>query len=415
MKNGNSTFCGGEPAWANACVGYNGLSSYVEYSLGFSKAANLIIDKVLSSRGISFKADDMVYPVCFNMRHSVELRLKGAIEELTVIAKIKGINLTFDLVGSHDIGNIWHFFKVQSEIIDSRYFEINERIAPTLLDIAEIDATGQTFRYPTDKDKKKHLTDVGLISFKVLKIKFGALEKELDNLLHLTNFLTEEYSLGTFTKKLSRQQLFLLADELPNYSLWREKKFKEIKITVQKQFSLSGNELARAIDLIRSNYELSFKIGDRLPLKGLDEKTIFWFLELWVQLNLEAIKRQHNPDLFGLDIDSVFQSQIREEEIKDSFLKKSRSYLTVERLAGLNAIFHFAEDIKFSERYIRIYERELNKSSMHIINENNFLWNDLMRLADKANFLKNLFISLRFLNYDDLAEKIMRKYSVANT
>ena len=103
MKKINPTFCGGEPAWANACVGDNGSPDYVEYSKGFSQAANLLIEQVLQNRGQNPLVDHMVYPVCFNMRHSVELRLKGAIEEIGKIAKFKNIIISFDLSGSHDI------------------------------------------------------------------------------------------------------------------------------------------------------------------------------------------------------------------------------------------------------------------------------------------------------------------------
>ncbi|WP_342247873.1 hypothetical protein [Pseudomonas sp. OTU2001] len=74
--NKNSTFCSSEPTWANACVGNNGSPGYFEYSKGFSTAANLLIDQVLS-RKMDLEIDDLVYPVCFNMRHSVELRGGG--------------------------------------------------------------------------------------------------------------------------------------------------------------------------------------------------------------------------------------------------------------------------------------------------------------------------------------------------
>ncbi len=116
MRKENSTFRGGEPSWANACVGNNGSPSYVEYAKGFSKAANLIIDQALERQNTHFHVDDMVYPACFNMRHSVELRLKGAIEDLEVIAKWKGTRIDFDLVGSHDIGNIWKFLNENQKI-----------------------------------------------------------------------------------------------------------------------------------------------------------------------------------------------------------------------------------------------------------------------------------------------------------
>ena len=414
MKKRNSTFCGEGPTWSNACVGDNGSPSYVEYALGFSKAANLIIDQVLSSRDFHLSVDDMVYPVCFNMRHSVELRLKGAIEDLKIIAEWKGTQLNFDLVGSHDIGNIWSFFKNESENIDSRYTAINDRIAPTILDIAEVDATGQTFRYPIDNESQRHLTDVALINFNVLKAKFGALEKELDNLLYLTEFLIEEYSLGSFTKKLSRQQLFLLADELPSLSSWKDNKFKETKKSVREKFSLSSNDLTKAINLIKPNYELSLKINNRLPLKGVDEYILIWFLDFWMQLHPEIVNRQHKIGLFELDTGSVLESLKHDTKIKNEFRRNLYGHLTAESLAGLKALFYFARDKKFSETYIRTYEQELEESSTYIKNGVDGIWDSFMHLADKTNFFDNLVMSLFFLNYDDLAEELMEIYGTTN-
>lgn len=63
----------------------------------------------MSSHGDN--VDNLIYPICFNMRHSIELRLKGAIQEIIKISKLKGVSLKFDLCGSHDIGNIWSFFQ----------------------------------------------------------------------------------------------------------------------------------------------------------------------------------------------------------------------------------------------------------------------------------------------------------------
>jgi methionine synthase II (cobalamin-independent) len=123
----NPTFRGAEPTWANACVGNNGQPGYIDYSTGFSKAANILIDKVLNDGSIHLSVDEFVYPVCFNMRHSVELRLKGAIDEIIEIAKIKNIIFQFNSSGSHDINSIWTYFKTKSEIIDERYIEINKK------------------------------------------------------------------------------------------------------------------------------------------------------------------------------------------------------------------------------------------------------------------------------------------------
>ncbi len=415
LKITNSTFRGGKPARANACVGNNGSPSYVEYAKGFSKAANLIIDQALDYENVHFHVDDMVYPACFNMRHSVELRLKGAIEDLEVIAKWKGRRVEFDLVGSHDIGNIWGFFKRESEAIDIRYQYINEKIEPTILDIAGVDATGQTFRYPVDRDSRKHLSEVAIINFNVLKAKFTSLEKELDNLLFLTEFLREEYSLNTFTTKLSRQQLFSLADELPSIHLWRNDSFKETKKKLMERFSLGSRDLSKAIDLIKSNYELNHRIGLRLPLKGIDEYDLIWFLDFWMELNPEILSRKnHRSGLVEFDFGSMLESLDRDAKVKATFWDNLNDYLTPESLAGLNAIFYFARDKKFSERYVSIYEHELKESTMYFNEGGSDVWDSFMHMADKTNFFDNLVMSLFSLHYDDLAEELIDIYCVSD-
>lgn len=93
-------------------MGNNGNPSYVEYSKGFSTAANMLLDQVIDDGGIHLYVDELIYPICFNMRHSVELRLKGAIDELFEIAAIKGSSFVFDSATSHDIGIIWGLLKL---------------------------------------------------------------------------------------------------------------------------------------------------------------------------------------------------------------------------------------------------------------------------------------------------------------
>lgn len=174
----NSTFRGADPIEFNACVGNNGVVDYLTYAKGFSKAANLILDQVLNTDGDDI--DSFIYPICFNMRHSIELRLKGAIEEIDTLAKIQKLKLDgFDLAGSHDIGNIWQYFQTNSESLDNRYKIINDALKTTILDIAEIDSTGQTFRYPFDTENKKHLTEQRIISCLVLKKFFFRIRKKI--------------------------------------------------------------------------------------------------------------------------------------------------------------------------------------------------------------------------------------------
>ena len=126
MTKKNPIFCSSKPTWANACVGNDGYPDDWTYSRGFSKAANFLIKAVVKSRGFDLNVDEFIYPACFNFRHSVELRLKGAIQTLQRIAEIRGDKLQFDSAASHGLKLIWNFFSQQAVNIDKRYSLFNK-------------------------------------------------------------------------------------------------------------------------------------------------------------------------------------------------------------------------------------------------------------------------------------------------
>lgn len=416
MKRKNKTFRGETVVWANACVGNNGHPSYVEYAVGFSTAANKLIELVLDNQSSrEFNVDDLVYPVCFNMRHSVELRLKGAIEDLQLIAKKKKIELNFNLDGSHDIGNIWGFFKSESEKLDGRYKQVNASIEPIILDIAEVDATGQTFRYPNDTESKKHLTDVALINFVVLKFQFGRLEKGLDILLNLSKYLIQEYSLGTFTTKLSRRDLFTLAEELPDISSWNVTLTKEIKLSLQEKYNLSSNDLTNAINEIKENYELISKVGGQLQLRGVDKEGLIWFLNFWMKIHPKRENTGNKSCIVEMDIESIINETSRTDEIKNNLLCELDNNLTVERLAGLKTLFYFANDKDFSENYMTRFELELRRAESDHSNGVSARNESFMHLIDKTNFFSNLIISLYFLHHGTFADELIGHYEVTDS
>ena len=413
MRKNNSTFRGAEPTWANACVGDNGEPGYIEYSKGFSQAAYLLIDIVLDNKGIEYPVDDLVYPVCFNMRHSVELRLKGAIEVLQQIAKIKGSGLIFNLSGSHDIKNIWTVFKTESEKIDSRYVAINKKIEPTILDIAEVDATGQTFRYPVNKESKKHLTDIALINFVVLKKKFNVLEEGLDILQRLNIYLHEEYSHGTFTKNLSRLELFKLSEILPQKNSWSDIDFNKVKNQIKEAYKLSSNDLSKAINIIKDHFEMAPNIGESPRLLGVLENQIIIFFDEWIKLHERVKQRSSRHISFKPnDMELLFDEMAKNSEIiADSWDVISVS-LTAEFLAGLKALFYFARYKDFSETYVHLYNNFIKEDILAFAGQENDLKISFMHLFNKTNAIENVLISLYFLNKNSFADQMVERYSL---
>ncbi|EIO4079088.1 hypothetical protein LQK60_004292 [Vibrio vulnificus] len=409
MKRENQTFICAEPSWANACVGDNGNPSYVQYAMGFSQAANLLIDQVIED-DIKYPVDDFIYPVCFNMRHSVELRLKGAITELQKLEKIAGKNLDFDLSGSHDIGRIWEFFKTKSEEFDSRYRAINQNIEPTILDIADIDATGQTFRYPVSTESQKHLVEVGCINFVVLKERFNVLEANLDTLLELNDFLVLEYEQGSFTSRLSRVQLFKLAHELPDYSEWREEHFKDIKKAVKISYSLPSNRaLSEALNIIKGHYELAPMLGINVELHGINQEELFTFLTYWHQYHEDAKEKT----LAGATISSsasidFFAYLERTSKIKEDIWEDASKWITNDKLAGFQALFYFAKGLRFSEQYTVSYGHHL--ASLSVDKQPKYFEEDFMNLLRKTNCFSNILQSLYFLKHDKLANSLIEHF-----
>ncbi|MER0171336.1 MAG: hypothetical protein DU489_12160 [Nitrosomonas sp.] len=413
MVRENKTFSGGDPFWANACVGNNGFPGYWEYAIGFSQAAKLLIDIVLHDKSAKYSVDVFVYPVCFNMRHSVELRLKGAISELISIELIRDRKLEFDLAGSHDIGNIWRFFAEKSISIDDRYTTINACLEAKISDIAEIDATGQTFRYPLDTKSQKHLVDVGNINFVNLKKSFFELETALYNLHLLNIYLHTEYEVNTFTKNLSRKKIFEIASKLPNRCEWSKASFDTIKRNIKEQFEIGSKELSDSIKIIESNFELAPMIGMTKPLLGVSDGNIIEFMNHWFKLHdlpsdTEPIDLKTNDGS-----DAFFESIDRDAEICNKIWHSLESKLTPEVLAGFSALFYYArDDLKFSERYVHIYESELQEATTVFEKSREEVRLKLFHIFNKTTVPFNFLRSLYFLKKSELAERLISLYGL---
>jgi len=407
----NTTFVGGDPIWANACVGENGFPGYWEYAKGFSQAATTLIDLVLSERGLKFSVDEMIYPVCFNMRHSVELRLKGAIEELTLIEKCRSRDLQFDLAGSHDIGNIWSFFVNWAPVVDDRYDSIISRLDTKIVDIAEIDATGQTFRYPLNTESQKHLVDVSIINFVVLKRSFAELEAVLDDLHRLNKYLRDEYRWGSFTKRLSRKNIFKIASLLPPRVTWTNESFDTTKEAIKKRFNIGSKELSESIKLIEAHFELASEIEMSIPLLGVEEDYINEFFGHWFKKhNLPSDKEPIDVKGSEWCADEMFDAFLKVSETRTEVWGSIKSDLTPEKLAGLSALFYFARELDFSERYVQIYSLDLQEAKASFAHSEDSIKSQYFHLFGKANAVYNILRSLYFLRKGEFADQLVATY-----
>jgi len=409
----NTTFIGGDPTWANACVGENGFPGYWDYAKGFSQAAKILIDSALLRRGLEHSVDELVYPVCFNMRHSVELRLKGAISELILIENCRNRDLQFDLSGSHDIGNIWRFFTEKALSVDDRYEPIINKLDKKIIDIADVDATGQTFRYPLDTESQKHLVDVAIINFVVLKDSFAELEATLDDLHHLNRYLRDEYAWGSFTKRLSRKNLFELASLLPPRSTWSDESFGATKNALKERFKIGSQELSESIKCIESHIELAPEIDMSVSLLGVEDADMQEFFSHWLkQHEVPSDKDPIDLEVSEWGSDCMFEALVKDSEIRAEVWSTVKSNLTPEKLAGVSALFYFARDLDFSERYIRIYEINLQEAKAAFAGSEDSIRLQYFHLFEKTNAVYNILRSLYFLRKVELADRLVMAHGL---
>lgn len=411
----NATFRTGSPSALNACVGENGSPDAIDYARGYASAATLLLDMVITdwdkTCSRNFHADEFVYPICFNMRHAVELHLKEAAAKLISLSEHRRPLGDIDLKTTHDLFKLWKFLKESAPLIDRRLPPLLISMDEYVVDIADVDATGQVFRYPYDTEFQKHLVEVSIINVVILRKRFGQLKELLEKLFRLNEELQREYRFGTFTKSLSRHDLSVIAERLPERGGWAEDAFTEIRAKIRRDYKLGSRECSDALNLIQRNYQFAAKIGIEFPLAYLREHDLFVFLDAWcINHDLGLYKAALDPlaeiDLEPKewDIEQIMDSRKELMGAVDSLV----DVLTIQMLSEIDALYYFAEDTRYSEEFVEIRSHYLRD---YEVNMNDF-GHGLRHILEKTGALSKLMQSLYALGQHTLISKISGRYGL---
>jgi hypothetical protein len=414
IANQNTTFRAWDPTWANACVGNNGSPQIYEYASGYALAANLLLDQVIRNKGMTLHVDTFIYPICFNMRHAIELFLKATAVSLKKLANMKSYAIPeFDLAGSHDLGNIWTYIRDHAKGFDQRYRPLVQELDQYVVDVAEIDATGQVFRYPFDQETNKHLTSVSVINLVILKSRWAILERLLDSLNRLTDDLLTEYGRGGFTTKLSRQQLAKIAAMLPTRDRWSSPEFSQVKFAVCEHYGLSSNDFSRALKVIQSRRELAAICAHVKPIPDLDAAVLGQFFDIWLkEHDLKKVIALPDEGDSGFD----FSQPSLEEMISyhERSLRLTREVVETvkpESFAALCALFYFDRVEKFSEYFESLLTQHLRASEKYIADPGAYI-SDADQLLEKTSALTSILNSLNFLGQIELVKVIVDRFQL---
>jgi hypothetical protein len=363
-----------ETASYNACVGNNGAPDIYYYADGYADSVDLLIEGLTKGRGI---LDTLIYPICFNLRHAVELMIKGQIQDLIGLARLRKYRDIADIdvekaLNQHDIENLWAFFSKHAIANDRRYRELISASDPLISCIAETDPTGQTFRYSYSNDAQKHLTDVSLINVLVLRDQFIRLRDGLEKIRALTDWLSQEYRTETFTKSLNRSDLMAIAIKLPPHHLWSESSsgLDDVRLKIKSDYSIGSAELTEAIKKIRACRDMARQIGISVTIPGLSFGDMVALNDFWkLAWSRDVLESELRDDIYGSEesrMQPVIWGAVIHEESKAKLnfaasVSNFQRWATEDKLAGLQALMETGSYV-FCEEHDRrhaFYKNEM--------------------------------------------------------
>ncbi|PWK09869.1 transcriptional regulator [Pantoea ananatis] len=444
----NNTFFGahGHYSDVNATVGNNGsfrpegvARSNMDYSIGYSSAALALIELALKSQELRNSVDYLVYPICFNMRHAVELQLKEfwrALEGLSKYrevalnayreVKIKSNQLDRGKVRSfpeikesvtHDIGIFWGLICEYAPIIDNRFSDIISLATEIIEDIAEIDPTGQTFRYPANTESLVHLVDTPLINILALKIRFEALIEILDFLDIQIKDIKYEYSWCKITAHLSRFDIISAAYKMKPFLGQESTYCKLAKKSIMQEFNISSNEYSKLISAIENDYSINGIICFDNTTKHLDVKDLIYILDRLNDLHpfKDDIAKSKN---ITTGFTKYVPGQTFNEEYYDKMHKRRETIcniieeITHVKLAELCALYDLSKEKKYTEIYFAGIKSNL-KEITAALSDKKILFRMISHYFDKTNFLEGVMSSLWSLNMTKIFFELVRRYDLS--
>ena len=256
----------------NAVVGkWRGGDDYA-YILGFGQAVDVLLSAAVNESYMDPFTDDteavyidaLVYPICFCARHFLELFLKRQIRAVSALKS--GVPEQVETI--HDVLLLWGKLK-KHLAIDIRLQEVGEPLEQYVHDIADMDLSGETFRYRKDKQGNLHLSSLEHINIAVLGRRIKEMMVFAEEFELLMEPIQLEYEQNTTTDGLSREQIRMIAERLPRYETWGSGLLDPVKTQLMAELNISSNAFGRAIQIIKTHREFSSLIGLELPLQEL--------------------------------------------------------------------------------------------------------------------------------------------------
>ena len=382
MENNDNPFEFHESDLYIACVGENGGTDNFDIREGFKSSVEIMIKAVEDGA----YEDTMIYPVVYNVRHSVELSMKIVIEYLLHIynfRKVSFCNEDKKKIYTHDIETLDTIIQKYYSF-DHRIKEKYDKVHPYLKDYY-FDKKGDVFKYESDQNGNPHLIKLGIssISYDVLKRKYNEMMSLFDNLIFEVMYLCKEYSMGTFTKHLSREDIRDIAKMLPLRKNWCNDEFSIVKEKIKKKYSIGSKEFSDALNIIQNHCEFCTYIGMEIKIGAIEEQELREYAKLVIEMN--------GKDLFNngvcskrSDMSEICLVEIQRKARRRKELSEGISDVTI----GL--LMMFREYGRSSELFIERKERVLE-----VVGMLNYQRYDILKKIEKCDAFRKILLGMR--------------------
>ena len=373
----------------NALVGKQG--ERLSYAEGYLEAA-LELSKQIILQKLYGQRDTLAMPILYNARHAIELHLKMFIDELFSVGLLKTSHRA-----NHDIASQFSHLH-QAQIPDATVVSLLDKLKPFVDSLSRIDGDGQEFRYFENREGDRSLKDKALVNIEVIRSSLDNLKGILSELKYRTWSLCDEFRTGTHTTRLSRQDLFNIAEMLPLRSDWRDPKFDGVKAAVMERFGIGSRQFSIALKKMQETREFKATLGLETKLVYLsDEKAVF-LVDQWKIIHPPREKSKLGIVSLG---SQMLERLFENDEKEKAAMKKIAAKLNANEIADAKAIFYLARNNQFSEYYEMALERTIKE-----IEARNAIHQVIYDLMQKTNFLMMFETGLRKLGRLELADRL---------
>lgn len=444
----NNTFSVGANSSSNATVGNNGSGvpkgearSNIDYAIGFSSAAIELIEVALTSKKLENSVDYLVYPICFNMRHAVELQLKKLWKDLSILAKYRKVRLTdhrnrkikaspslrgqikpfpdLDEASTHDLRIIWNLVEEYAPLIDTRFVKLIDLLTPFINDIAEMDSTGQTFRYPASNESQVHLDGTPIINIEILKVRFTNLVEILNYLEHVSKEMIYEYGWSSITNNLSHFDIIHATRHLASFLDDDTPYRKAAKLSTLKKLNISSNEYSKLINISAKDKTINHILNIENQPEYLDFRALVTFFDILdkvypISEYIDKYTRASSSSFF--DFSTVCgKEEIKKMNKKWQAIEEVSEKITLHQVAEIYSLYEFHRE----RCYIGIFESVLNRNirELEVCQARSLTTeiHDFIRhFFEKTNLIDGVLTSMWILNMKSLVNQLIEKYNLAS-